>query len=238
MTSRVPENLANLRLGEALRLLRQAGYPDPLESGPGGDALLQAIIDGLCDLSLRDGLTGLVNMRHFRFVLESELDRVARTGESASLLMIDIDKFKCINDTHGHMAGDRVLQDVARLLAHNLRPMDTLARYGGEEFGVVLPNSLPAHARKTAGRLRHEIECTPIAIDAQTVVQVTVSIGGASAVPWQRTTVDELIARADNELYRAKREGRNRIAFAPSLPLSISAQEKAMLLATRLENLP
>lgn len=238
LDSLIPDSLADLRLNEALRLLRQAGYPDPLASGSRGSALLQTVIDALCDISLRDGLTGLVNLRHFRFVLEGELDRVARTGDCAALLMIDIDNFKSVNDTHGHMIGDKVLQTVAQLLAQGLRPMDTIARYGGEEFGVVLPNSRPAFAMKTAERLREDVAQTPIVLDAQTVLQITVSIGGASAAPWQRTTAGELIEMADRELYRAKREGRDRTAFAPSPEISIAPEEKAMLLATGLENPP
>ena len=107
---------------------------------------LQALIDGLCALSLRDPLTGLGNRRHFRTVIEREIDRVARSGETALLLMLDIDHFKQINDEHGHIAGDMVLQSVAHTLADGIRPMDTLARYGGEEFAIVLPVCPPTLA--------------------------------------------------------------------------------------------
>ena len=89
---------------------------------------LQALIDGLCELSLKDPLTGLANRRQFRSVLEREIDRVTRSGEAALLLMLDIDHFKKVNDTHGHLAGDLVLQSVARTLSACVRPMDTLAR--------------------------------------------------------------------------------------------------------------
>ena len=111
-------------------------WPDGLDAAD--PAALQAVIDALCTLSSRDALTGLANRRQFETAIAREVDRVARAGEPALVLMIDIDHFKQVNDTHGHAAGDEVLKAVARALADGIRPMDTLARYGGEEFAMIL----------------------------------------------------------------------------------------------------
>ena len=118
-------DISDLRLGDARALLEHGSTGGPLpspESSP--TAFVQGVIDGLCELSLKDPLTGLANRRHFRAVLEREIDGVARSGEAALLLMLDIDHFKAINDTHGHVAGDMVLQAVAKCLSGCIRPMD------------------------------------------------------------------------------------------------------------------
>lgn len=190
---------------------------------------LQALIDGLCALSLRDPLTGLANRRHFRSVVESEMDRVARSGESALLLMLDIDHFKQINDEHGHLVGDRVLQSIGQLLANGIRPMDTLARYGGEEFAIVLP-ACPAHfGRGLAERLRLTVAQTPVHVSPVLSLNVTVSIGGAYALQWIRSTASLWTERADRQLYLAKSSGRNRVHIEEPPDSTVSAEEKSLL---------
>lgn len=222
--------LAGVDLEEALRLLRQGGQSDPLTEGLGGVALLQRVVNGLCELSLRDGLTGLANRRHFMMALERELDRVARTGEGAAVLLVDIDHFKQVNDTHGHLAGDRVLQAVSAALLEGLRPMDLAARTGGEEFAVVLPNVSPASARSIAERLRERIGAASVALDAGAIC-VTASVGGAIAPAWERTDAERLLALADQHLYVAKRRGRNCISFEHAASSAVTPQERAMLLS-------
>jgi two-component system cell cycle response regulator len=221
--------LGELQLDEALRLLRHADrgglYPPVVTDIPG----LQAVIDGLCELSSRDGLTGIPNQRHFRMVLERELDRVARIGEPLALLLFDIDHFKRVNDRYGHPAGDRVLKAVAWLLEAGVRPMDTVARYGGEEWAVVLPSSLAAHAEGAAERLRREIEDMPVFLEDGTQITVTVSCGGAAIAPWTGISPEELISRADQALYAAKQAGRNRVFFAPRPDSSVSPAERDAL---------
>lgn len=222
-------NLRELKLEQALSLLQQAGYPLPprAEAAPG--VLMQALIDGLCDLSLRDALTGLANRRHFRAVLEREIDRVARTGESALLLILDIDHFKRVNDTYGHEAGDQVIQAVGRRLAECVRPMDTVARYGGEEFAIVLPNCQPTFGQAVAERMRLAVQAAPIRLKSGQDAHVTVSVGGAFAPQWVRSSVSLWMERADLQLYCAKTEGRNRICLEQAPVSSVTAEEKGML---------
>lgn len=198
---------------------------------PSGSALayLQAVIDGLCELSLKDPLTGLANRRQFRSVLDRTTDMVARSGEPALLLMVDIDLFKHVNDSHGHLAGDKVLQAVAEALAGCVRPMDTVARYGGEEFAVVLPNCPTFFGGTVAERIRQTIQNMPVPIESGKVLHITVSIGGAYAPEWVRSTAALWTERADVQLYRAKREGRNRVFLDTQQEIFVSAEEKNML---------
>ena len=222
-------DVTQLRLRDACALLEHGSVANlPVMDAAPLD-YVQGVIDGLCELSLKDPLTGLANRRHFRSVLEREIDVVARSGESALLLMLDIDHFKKINDTHGHTVGDIVLQSVARCLNACVRPKDTVARYGGEEFAVVLPNCLQAVGRVVAERIRETIESLSIAIAPQVHIHITISIGGAYAPEWVRSTAELWTDRADTELYRAKAEGRNRVCMDHQRVLAVSAEEKNLL---------
>jgi diguanylate cyclase len=220
---------AALRLESALVLLAQSGQVLP--PGDAQDAAwLQALIDGLCALSSRDALTGLANRRHFEGVLARELDRVARAGEPALLLVLDIDHFKQVNDSRGHVAGDLVIKAVADALQLSVRPMDTVARIGGEEFAVVLPNCPPAFGPMVAERMRERIERRVVDIGlGEAPISVTVSIGGAFAPQWVRSNLGLWMERADKQLYRAKTAGRNRAEFEPAAVSQVSAEEKGLL---------
>ncbi|MEO6625438.1 MAG: GGDEF domain-containing protein [Burkholderiaceae bacterium] len=222
-------DLNKLRLGDARALLEHGGANVLPNEQTSPTAFVQGVIDGLCELSLKDPLTGLPNRRHFRAVLEREIDGVARSGEPALLLMLDIDHFKTINDTHGHVAGDLVLQAVAKCLAGCIRPMDSIARYGGEEFAVVLPNCLVAVGQAVAERIRQTVESLTIRISSATSLRATISIGGAYAPEWVRSTAPLWIERADNLLYRAKAEGRNRVCIDHQQAIAVSAEEKRLL---------
>ena len=219
---------ASLNLDNALQLLRQAGHPLP-EGGPHSAAWLQALVDGLVDLSSRDALTGLANRRSFELALAREIDRVARAGEPALLLVLDIDHFKRVNDTHGHASGDLVLKAVAQALLECVRPMDMVARVGGEEFAIVMPNCAATFGEAVAERVRRRVEAMPVAIGIAQQIQVSVSIGGAFAPQWVRSTPTLWIERADVQLYRAKQQGRNRVCLEPSALSVVSAEEKALL---------
>jgi diguanylate cyclase (GGDEF)-like protein len=221
--------LENLRLEDAKALLGRDSTLALPESSESALAYLQCVIDGLCELSLKDPLTGLANRRQFRSVLDRTTDMVARSGEPALLLMVDIDHFKLVNDTHGHQAGDYVLQAVAQALAKCVRPMDTVARYGGEEFAVVLPNCHTFFGGTVAERIRQTIQNMPVTIPSGKVLNITVSIGGAYAPEWVRSTAALWTERADVQLYRAKREGRNRVFLDTQQEIFVSAEEKNML---------
>jgi diguanylate cyclase (GGDEF)-like protein len=218
---------SGLRLDAALQLLLQSGRELPGRDDP---AWLQAVLDALCDLSSRDALTGLANRRQFELALAREIDRVARAGEPALLLMIDIDHFKRVNDLHGHLVGDRVIQAVASRLIECVRPMDTVARYGGEEFAIILPNCPPTFGHAVAERIRGCIEQQPATTEAGLPISVTISLGGAFAPQWVRSTAPLWLARADRQLYRAKTEGRNRTCLEQPPDSQVSAEEKSLLL--------
>lgn len=217
-----------MQLDTALQLLRQSGHGLP-EGTPGSAAWLQSLIDALVDMSSRDALTGLANRRSFELALAREIDRVARAGEPALLLALDIDHFKRVNDTHGHASGDLVLKAVAKALLDCVRPMDLVARVGGEEFAIVMPNCPATFGQAVAERVRRRVEAMPVAIGVSQQIQVSVSIGGAFAPQWVRSSPALWIERADIQLYRAKAEGRNRVCLEPSAVSVVSAEEKALL---------
>lgn len=221
--------LHDLRLESARALLDRETTISPTPQGASATQYLQGVIDGLCELSLKDPLTGLSNRRHFRAVQERAIEVVARSGESALLLMMDIDHFKKVNDTYGHPAGDTVLQTVARTLAKCIRPMDTVARYGGEEFAIVLPNCHTSFGAMVAERIRASVEALDIQVSPGLVLKVTISIGGAYAPEWIRSTAALWTERADSQLYRAKSAGRNRVFLDEQQEIFVSAEEKNLL---------
>ncbi len=159
-----------------------------------------------------DGLTGLAN-RQGLTVLEPGLRRLTPLDAPCSVLMIDIDHFKRINDEHGHAAGDRMLCAVATVLRETVRGSDAVARWGGEEFVICLPRVPLATARLLAEKLVARVAATPLLVNEQTWVTLTVSVGAADLQPGEMLAA--AIARADAALYAAKRGGRNRVVLAP-----------------------
>ncbi|WP_395700914.1 GGDEF domain-containing protein [Aquabacterium sp.] len=220
-----------LRLESALALLRHSGYGEP-EGLPGSEAWLQQLVDRLVDLSSRDPLTGLANRRYFELAVAREIDRVARSGESALLLVVDIDHFKRVNDNHGHAVGDQVIRAVSEALAVTVRPMDLVARVGGEEFAIMLPNCPAAFGPQVAERVRRRVARTQVPLQDNGALTVTVSVGGAFAQQWVRSSTELWMERADRQLYRAKAEGRDRVCLEASTVSSVTAEEKGMLYGT------
>jgi len=167
----------------------------------------------LRELAVRDGLTNLYNHREFYRICHDEGERARRYNCIFSLLMLDIDFFKRINDTLGHLRGDDVLRFVAEKITANIRGTDRAARYGGEEFAVIMPSVEGSAAVRVAERIREKIAGEPLHFESGTTLSVTVSIGVAS-FPEHGRTEQELVAAADAALYRAKEGGRNRVCLA------------------------
>src|SRR5215472_6006833 len=165
----------------------------------------------LLRMATSDPLTGLFNRGYVDERLAIELSRALRHGQELTLAVIDVDRFKLLNDTHGHTAGDRVLEAIGGILRESFRQSDTIGRYGGEEFVVILPETNIAAATQKLETLRELIASTPIALNSrgETVV-VTVS-AGLAGLPEDGLDAVKLFARADERLFQAKREGRNRV---------------------------
>ncbi len=173
--------------------------------------ILRERVDRGLELSVIDQLTGLYNRRYMNNQLQQFMHRAVMGGKPLSVVMLDIDHFKPINDTHGHQAGDEVLQELADRLRHNIRPMDIACRPGGEEFLVILPETPGELACAAAERVRRAIAADSFSVLSDTLqVSVTVSAGVAS-LQGPNDTMAELIARADSALYQAKSGGRNRV---------------------------
>jgi diguanylate cyclase (GGDEF)-like protein len=171
-------------------------------------ALRNAVLhERMLEMAATDGLTSLANRRSLDEALARDISRAERTEGRLSVVLLDLDHFKTLNDTHGHLVGDNVLRSVAATLREFGREYDTVARYGGEEFAVVLPGCSAAVARHVAERLRAAVE------SAETEVPVTVSCGVAT-YPADGTDAKALIQAADVGLYASKRAGRNRVTAA------------------------
>ena len=164
-------------------------------------------------LAHTDPLTDLLNRRALTERLAGELDRARRYETTISLLMIDLDHFKRVNDTHGHLTGDDVLTEFGALLQHAVRSVDVVARYGGEEFTIVLPETAQPGAIAFAERIRERVEAHVFVEREGLALQLTSSIGVSTFPMPGVNSVEELFQRADQALYRAKAEGRNRVRF-------------------------
>ena len=176
-----------------------------------------------------DTLTGLFNYRHFSEALETEMERTQRSRVPTSLLILDIDFFKKVNDTWGHEVGNQALQHIAALLKQQVRKLDIPCRYGGEEFAVILPSTPLVAAMDVAERLRHTIEQNPL-LFTEGELKITVSIGAESYREGMLLSGDEFFHLADGYLYQAKQDGRNRVCGpAPRLATEVTADEKAAL---------
>ena len=168
---------------------------------------LKAANEQLQRLSQTDGLTQLYNRRHWQECLDHEYDLHARYSDITSLVLLDIDNFKHINDSYGHLVGDKVIQHIAHLLSQSLRETDCAGRYGGEEFAVILPKTSGTDAIKFAERLREKIASSVIVYE-NLKITITVSLGVSEIGP-HITSSSNWISCADKALYEAKEKGRN-----------------------------
>lgn len=191
--------LSQVQRDEAYRALRQSQQQ-----------LLEKNLE-LERLTNVDGLTGLSNRRYLDEYMAVEWSRASREGNCLSVLMIDVDYFKPYNDTYGHLAGDDVLKQIAQVIKTSIeRPADLASRYGGEEFTVILPGTLLSGAQRVAERLREQVEALNIPHAHSSYGHVTISVGGAAAIPGRGEAAAQLIRSADRALYLAKEAGRNR----------------------------
>jgi two-component system cell cycle response regulator len=173
--------------------------------------ILRERVDRGLELSVIDQLTGLYNRRYMNNQLQQLMHRAVMGGKPLSVMMLDIDHFKPINDTHGHHAGDEVLQELADRLRQNIRPMDVPCRPGGEEFLVILPETPGELAMAAAERVRRAIAAEPFLVMSETKeIRVTVS-AGVSSLTGAHDTIADMMKRADAALYQAKSSGRNRV---------------------------
>lgn len=188
-------------------------------------------------LSLReqvitDPLTGLFNLRHFRTALDIELERTVRTTIPTSLMMIDLDHFKQVNDQWGHEVGNQVLKLTSRLIKQVTRQLDIQCRYGGEEFVVILPSTSLLLASQVAERLIKRIEECEIEVGSK-ILKVTASIGLSVRLAHEQGSAADLIKAADQCLYQAKESGRNQVCFSgmePEEEATVSHDEKEALM--------
>ena len=173
------------------------------------------MIERLKSQSIRDPLTELYNSRHFYAQLEDEIQRSERYVHQLSLIFIDIDSFKAVNDTYGHMVGDQALLLIARKMQTSLRSQDTAYRFAGDEFTIILPETTADNAKFVADRIKAEMEKESLVIRDKEIAKITLSIGIAE---YQRNEKKEqFVHRADVTMYEAKKRGGNDIAVSPRL---------------------
>ena len=194
------------------------GVPDELVARVRRCLAIQARMEALASqvgefqrLSSTDGLTGVHNHRHFQERLREEFRRAQRYDDALSLILLDLDHFKDVNDRFGHAAGDRVLREVASALQQGVRDTDLVARYGGEEFAVLLPRTHLTCALTVAERVRRELRALRPGDEGR--LQVTASLGVSSFPHRAVLSPEQLLLTADEALYQAKREGRDRVCL-------------------------
>lgn len=171
------------------------------------------------ELSMHDHLTGLYNTRLFHDTLKSQFSLAERHGHNLTLLLLDVDRFKRVNDTYGHQVGDRVLSTIAQKVTGEVRTGDMVARVGGEEFAVILPETDTEGGAELAERIRETIQQTTLTLAGNVQLSVTVSIGVAGMDTLYPETTTELFASVDAALYEAKDSGRNCVRVAQRRPV-------------------
>ena len=190
---------------------------------------LRRSLEELSQLVRTDPLTGIANYRFFVMALEQEIERTQRNGQPTSLIMLDIDFFKKVNDDWGHEIGNQALIHVSQQILETVRKLDITCRYGGEEFAVILPNTELAASIPVANRIRQQIADSPLQVGDKPLV-LTASLGIDTFLPGQSCTPEELVQRADHYLYQAKQQGRNQVCHASLKPLDMVSREEREVL--------
>jgi two-component system cell cycle response regulator len=186
--------------------------------------------EGMRFKATHDALTETWNRGAILETLDKEIWRSRREGLSLGVLLADLDHFKSVNDTYGHLAGDSVLREIAKRMHATIRPYDAVGRYGGEEFLILLPGCDGSETRNKAERLREAIFHGPVATPAG-FLSVTMSIGGVATADWPQDTSNQILQMADSALYRAKEDGRNRTVMAGA-PEHEEARQHSLELST------
>jgi diguanylate cyclase (GGDEF)-like protein len=194
---------------------------------------LRQQVNELSALVATDALTGLFNFRHFKTMLQTEMDRSKRSGIPTSLAMVDLDHFKRVNDNYGHEIGNQALQHLADILMSEVRTTDIVCRYGGEEFAMIFPETHLNLAVKVADRIRNEIASRPLIVEDEEIT-ITASMGISVYMKTSVLDIDEFIESVDKYLYEAKQSGRNCICHIDYNDLrkvtEIGSVERAMFL--------
>ncbi|SEA39911.1 diguanylate cyclase (GGDEF) domain-containing protein [Desulfuromusa kysingii] len=193
-------------------------------------AELRRNLSTLSDLVKTDPLTGIGNYRSFIQALEQEIERTLRSGQPTSLVMLDIDFFKKVNDQWGHEVGNQALIHLTTLLQKTVRKLDIPCRYGGEEFAIILPDTTLTASIPVAERIRQVIENTPLDVAGKSL-KLTVSLGIATYREQENISVAELVKQADEYLYQAKENGRNCVCHAKPPSINIVSKEEKQTLS-------
>jgi diguanylate cyclase (GGDEF)-like protein len=197
---------------------------------------LKAEVEKISRLVEVDKLTGYYNFQHLSEALVREMERTRRTGHTMGLIMADLDNFKSVNDTHGHQAGNVVLQTVSALWRKSIRLTDIPCRYGGEEFVFLLPGTTLSQSIRTAERLRSITQASPIGVDSKTL-HITASFGVEIFRPNDAFSADAFIEKADFQLLEAKKNGKNMVCYKESIngkaPTEIRQEERIALFIKR-----
>ena len=194
---------------------------------------LRQQVDELSALVSTDALTGLYNFHHFETVLQAEMARSKRSGIPTSLVLVDADHFKAVNDTYGHETGNLALQHLSDILRGEVRTTDIVCRYGGEEFAMIFPETHLNLAVKVADRIREQIARRPVVVD-DSEIRLTVSMGASVYMKTSVLDHNDFVASVDKYLYEAKQSGRNCICHIDYSDLrsvtEVGVDERAMLL--------
>jgi diguanylate cyclase (GGDEF)-like protein len=175
---------------------------------------LEAANSELRRLATTDPLTNVANRRHFTDALTTALNQCREDGTPVTLLLLDVDHFKNVNDTHGHAAGDDVLRAIAERLARCIRDVDLVGRVGGEEFAILLPETVEMHGMEVAERLRRSLGDAPLTSPSGLVLAITASFGGTTTQPGIAVaSPDQFLSQADTAMYHSKDGGRNRLSW-------------------------